>query len=250
MSPQTPIYAVRSLAKSYGTNRVLNELSFDLQRGRSLTILGRSGSGKSVLLRLLDGLEKPDRGAILFDGEDIVPLAESQLYPMRRRVGMLFQGGALFDFMPVSANLAFPLRRQTDLEEGEIQHRVDQGLARVGLSESRDLYPASLSGGMKKRAALARSLMLEPEVMLYDEPTAGLDPVTSASIANLLRSVQGDAGVASLVVTHDVALARSVSDEVAFLHDSRFAYRGSWDEVDGCPPLAAFLAARETPHAA
>ncbi len=250
MSQTTPIIAVRSVSKSYGDNVVLDDLSFDLQAGRSLVVLGRSGSGKSVLLRLIDGLEKPDSGSIHVGGQDVVPLSEHELYPVRRRIGMLFQGGALFDSMPVRANLAFPLRRQTDLEEEQIQARAEAGLERVGLGGSSDLYPSSLSGGMKKRAALARSLMLEPEVMLYDEPTTGLDPVTSASIGRLIRQVQESAGVAAVVVTHDIPVARAVADEVAFLHEGRFAYHGDWSSVDSCPQLADFLAARESLHAA
>lgn len=250
MPVSKPIIAVRSLAKSYGDNVVLDGLDFDLERGKSLVILGRSGSGKSVALRLLDGLEKPDAGSIHFHGEDIVPLAEHELFSVRLRIGMLFQGGALFDSMPVRANLAFPLRRHSDLDEDEIQSRARAGLERVGLEDAGELWPASLSGGMKKRAALARSLMLEPEMMLYDEPTTGLDPISSANIARLIRSVQAEAGVASVIVTHDLPLARAVGDEVAFLHQGRLAYRGPWDNVDTCRPLVDFLAAREGQYAA
>lgn len=250
MPPSTPIFAVRSLSKSYGDKVVLAGLDFEFSTGRSLVVLGRSGSGKSVLLRLLDGLEKPDAGSIHFDGQDIVPLAEHELYPVRLRIGMLFQGGALFDSMPVRANLAFPLRRHTDLGEEEIQARARAALESVDLGDAGELWPASLSGGMKKRAALARSLMLEPDAMLYDEPTTGLDPISSANIASLMRDVQARTGVASVIVTHDLPLARAVGDEVAFLHEGRFAYQGPWDGVDTCRPLNDFLAAREGQYAA
>ncbi len=246
----SPKYAVREVCKSYGDKKVLSNLDFEVYEGRSLVVLGRSGSGKSVLLRLLNGLEKPDSGSILFDGTDIVPLAEKELYKVRRHVGMLFQGGALFDSMSIAENLAFPLERHGFDDPDEVTKRVSSGLERVGLAGSERLTPADLSGGMRKRAALARSLMLEPEVVLYDEPTTGLDPVTSANIGRLIRTTQQSLGVTSIVVTHDIPLARRVGDRVAFLHQGHFIFIGPWSDVDRCDELREFLAGAEVPRAA
>ena len=242
-----PIYSVRGLTKSYGEKVVLDRLDFDVLSGESFVILGRSGSGKSVTLRQLNGLEKPDEGSVLFDGIEISTLEERQLYPIRRRVAMLFQGGALFDSGTVFENISFPLREHTDLGSDEIAEVVRQKLAMVRLSGIEDRMPADLSGGMKKRVALARSLALDPEVVLFDEPTSGLDPMTSATIAQLIRSVQSDLRTTAVVVTHDIALARLVGDHVAFLNHGRFSFLGTWKEADRTEDsvFASFLAGRE-----
>lgn len=242
-----PIYKIRGLCKSYGSRAVLVDLDFDVLRGESLVVLGRSGSGKSVALRQLNGLEKPDRGSIEFDGEEISGLRERELYPLRRRVAMLFQGGALFDSMTVAENVAFPLREHTDLSQSEIADKVREKLAKVGLQGIEDTLPADLSGGMKKRVALARSMALDPEVVLFDEPTTGLDPMTSATIANLIRATQRDLRATSVVVTHDIALARRVGDRIAFLDQGRFRFIGSWAAADSVsdPLLTGFLSGRE-----
>ena len=226
---------------------MLEGIGFELGRHESLTIIGRSGVGKSVALRLLVGLEQPDSGSILFDGVEIVGLSEAELRPIRRRMAMLFQGGALFDSMDVYENLAFPFREYAAAPEAELPQKVRELLAKVGLSGIEDKDPADLSGGMRKRVALARALALEPEVLLFDEPTTGLDPVTSDAIGKLILTTRRETGCAAVTVTHDLALARRISDRIAFLHEGKFRFVGSFEEAErsGDRELAAFLAGRE-----
>ena len=226
------LFEIRNLVKSYGDRRILDGISFDIEAGEVFVILGRSGSGKSVTLRQLNGLEPPDSGSVIFDGTDLSGLDERSLYPTRRRVAMLFQSGALFDSFDVFGNVAFPLHEHTDLDHDEVLARVETALQRVGLQGILDRMPSALSGGMRKRVALARSLVLEPEVVLFDEPTTGLDPMTSAAIGSLIRRNQQDLGVTCVVVTHDLPLARKVGDRLAFLDEGRFRFLGSWDEAD------------------
>ena len=235
---------VSGLRKGYGDKVILDGLDFEIDRGETFVILGRSGSGKSVTLRLLNGLEKPDSGRVVFDGTEISALAESELFPVRRRMAMLFQSGALFDSMTVLENVAFPMREHTSIDDLEIAERVAAKLALVGLEGIEDRLPSALSGGMKKRVALARSLALDPEVVLFDEPTTGLDPMTSATIASLVRSNQRQLNATFVVVTHDIPLARRVGDRIAFLDGGRFRFQGNWQEADAADDglLAAFLA--------
>ena len=241
------LYAVRGLCRRFGDRAVLDHLSFDVMRGECLVVLGRSGSGKSLTLRQLNGLDEAEAGAVLFEGTDLVQLTERQLYPLRRRIAMLFQSAALFDSLDVLENVAFPLREHDRLDEEEIRERVAGALAWVGLSGIEDRMPAALSGGMKKRVALARSLVLNPEVVLYDEPTAGLDPVTSATISSLIRSTQREFGTTSVVVTHDLRLARDVGDRVALLDAGRFRFIGTWERAERSTDTAlrAFLEGRQ-----
>jgi phospholipid/cholesterol/gamma-HCH transport system ATP-binding protein len=241
------LFEIRGLEKSYGDRQVLAGIDFTVRRGECLVILGRSGSGKSVMLRQLNGLEPPDAGEVRFDGLPVSGLSERELFPIRRRIGMLFQGGALFDSFDIFDNVAFPLREHTALSEPEIETTVRAKLALVGLEEVEEKMPSDLSGGMKKRAALARSLALDPEAMLFDEPTTGLDPITSATIGRLIHSIQVNLGVSSVVVTHDVALARRIGDRLAFLDEGRFVFLGDWQEADASGPrsLADFLTGRE-----
>ena len=245
-SPET-LYEIRGLTKRYGDRLVLDDLDFDIHRGECLVILGRSGTGKSVTLRQLNGLEKPEAGTVTFDGTDLTRLEERELYPFRRRIAMLFQSGALFDSMNVFDNVAFPLREHSGKAETEIAETVRHKLAQVGLKEIEDKMPSDLSGGMKKRVALARSLVLEPEVMLFDEPTTGLDPITSATIGKLMSSIQKQLGVTSVVVTHDIPLARRVGDRIALLVEGKLAFLGDWHEAESSKSsqLADFLAGRE-----
>jgi phospholipid/cholesterol/gamma-HCH transport system ATP-binding protein len=242
--PNTTI-ACRHLHKAFGGKEVLRGLSLDVQRGESLVILGGSGSGKSVLLKHMNGLLRPDAGQVAVDGEDIVELTEAELAPVRRKVAMLFQGGALFDSLTVGDNVAYGLREHTSLGPDAVAERVRVALEMVGLAGSEPLMPAELSGGMRKRAALARASVLEPSVLLYDEPTTGLDPVVSARINALIRDLQVRLHVTSVVVTHDLHSAFTVGDRFAFLHEGRIRFVGSRAEIERAPDplLAEFLAA-------
>jgi phospholipid/cholesterol/gamma-HCH transport system ATP-binding protein len=247
ISDGTPLFVIRDLSKAYRGRVVLDRLDFEVYAGECLVIMGRSGSGKSVTLRQLNGLEKPDSGNVVFDGTDISSLAEAELHPIRRRVAMLFQSGALFDSMNVYDNVSFPIREHEDLEDDEVAERVRECLAGVNLSGIEKKMPSALSGGMKKRVALARSLALEPEVVLYDEPTTGLDPMTSATIAHLIQTTNDNLGVTSVVVTHDIPLAKRVADRIAFLEAGRFRFIGTFEEAirSGDQLLLDFLAGRE-----
>jgi phospholipid/cholesterol/gamma-HCH transport system ATP-binding protein len=225
---------------------VLEDLDFDVVPGECLVILGRSGSGKSVTLRQLNGLEKPDSGSVVFAGVDLVPLSERELFPLRKRIAMLFQSGALFDSMTVFENVAFPLRAHSDLGEGEIKTKVSDVLELVELPGVEEKPPSELSGGMRKRVALARSLVLEPEVLLFDEPTTGLDPMTSDSVAHTIAAARDRVHTTAVVVTHDLALARTVATRLAFLDEGRFRFVGTWQEAEASDDslLGHFLAGR------
>ena len=212
---------VRNLAKSFGAHPVLEAVNFRIESGESVAIIGRSGGGKSVLLKHLVGLLQPDVGEVLVDGENIGPLNERQLLRVRRKFGMVFQGAALFDSMTVAENVAFAFRNQKHQTAGEIARRVAAALEMVDLPGTQNKKPAELSGGMRKRVGLARAIIYEPEILLYDEPTTGLDPIVSDSIDKLIIRVRDQLKVTSIVVTHDMRSARRVGNRVMMLHQRK-----------------------------
>jgi phospholipid/cholesterol/gamma-HCH transport system ATP-binding protein len=233
------------LHKRFGENLVLRGVSLPVARGETIVILGGSGSGKSVLLRHTIGLMLPDRGRVVIDGTDLSGLSEEELMPVRKKVGMLFQGSALFDSMDVYENVAYALREHTDLAEDEIAERVRRKLALVELDEAVERrMPSDLSGGMRKRVALARAIALDPAAILYDEPTTGLDPITARAINDLIRSLQESLQVTSVVVTHDIASAFRVADRIAFLYQGEMVFTGTVSAARSSadPRLRAFLA--------
>jgi phospholipid/cholesterol/gamma-HCH transport system ATP-binding protein len=212
---------VRNLQKSFGASKVLDGVSFRIENGESVVIIGRSGGGKSVLLKHLVGLLQPDSGDVLIDGENIGPLNERQLLRVRKKFGMVFQGAALFDSMTVAENVAFAFRRHKNLTAGEIARRVAATLEMVDLPGTENRKPAELSGGMRKRVGLARAIIYEPQIVLYDEPTTGLDPIVSDSIDRLIIRVRDHLKVTSIVVTHDMRSARRVGNHVLMLHEKK-----------------------------
>jgi phospholipid/cholesterol/gamma-HCH transport system ATP-binding protein len=229
-SPEA-IVRLDHVSKSFGTHRVLDDVTLDIPKGTAFVLLGRSGTGKSVALRHIIGLMRPDAGRILIEGRDIGPLDARGLTEVRKHIGFLFQNAALFDSMTVGENAAFPLRRHTRLSDHEIRDRAKQKLADVGLEREFDKMPADLSGGMKKRAALARAMALNPGILLVDEPSAGLDPITSREIDELLVE-RKRSGTTLVVVTHNIPSARTIGDELALLHDGRLVARGTASELD------------------
>jgi phospholipid/cholesterol/gamma-HCH transport system ATP-binding protein len=220
-NPQ-PMISVKDVWKSYGSLQVLKGLSLDIMPGETLVILGRSGVGKSVLLRQMIGIEKPDKGTITINGELVSSMTQQQRFESIKSMGMLFQGAALFDSMSVGENIAFYLRQhEHELGEKEIQHRVAEALEMVGLKGVQEKMPSDLSGGMRKRAALARLVIYRPHILLYDEPTTGLDPVTSMQINELINKTQAELKATSIVVTHDIRSAMEVGDRLAFHNEGK-----------------------------
>ena len=227
-----PLVELREVTKSFGERRVLDRVSLSVPRGRSLCILGRSGTGKSVTLKHIVGLVRPDEGRIFVQGEDITSLAPRDLSRVRKQIGFLFQSAALFDSIPVGENVAFPLRRHTRLSDLQVRARAHQLLSDVGLADEYDAMPADLSGGMRKRAGLARALALEPALLLADEPSAGLDPVTSAEIDGLLVDLKQRSQTTLVVVTHNIPSARTIGDQFAFLHEGRIIAQGGAQDLE------------------
>ncbi|MCB0404187.1 MAG: ABC transporter ATP-binding protein [Bdellovibrionales bacterium] len=230
MSEVEEIIKVKNFYKKFGEKVVHKGVNLSIRKGEILTLMGGSGSGKSVLLRSMIGLEKPDKGQILFHGEDVVPLDEDSLVGVRNRIAYAFQHGALFDSLTVKENLAYPLRAHTEMSEKEIHEKVMQTLAMVGLEGSEYLLPADLSGGMQKRVGVARSIIMDPEVILYDEPTTGLDPFNTRQILRIIRMLQGK-GATSVLVTHDMTSLFAVSDRIAFLKDGKIIAMDTVDKI-------------------
>ena len=242
-----PAVRVDRVSKAFGDRPVLRDVSFDVPPGMGFCILGRSGTGKSVTLKHIVGLLTPDAGRIYVEGEDITALSRRDLARVRRRIGFLFQNAALFDSITVGENVAFPLRRHTGLEDERIRARAREKLADVGLERDYDKMPGDLSGGMRKRAGLARAMALDPSILLVDEPSAGLDPITSGEIDQLLLA-RKRAGTTLVVVTHNIPSARLLADEIVLLHDGRIAAQGTVAELDRSddPLVRAFMHAEGT----
>lgn len=244
------IIEVVGVEKGFEATPVLKGVSFTLEKGETLVVMGGSGSGKTVLLRCIAGLLRPDAGRIRVFDRYVEELSEEELLPIRRRLGYVFQGAALFDSLSMYENVAYPLREHTRLREDEIRQRVVHFLSLVGLNETvLGQFPAELSGGMRKRVGIARALVSEPEVMLYDEPTAGLDPTNSKLVAELLVQMREGVCDTAIVVTHNLELARTVADRIAVLIDGRFAAMGTPTEVmaSGDEAVQAFLAGEARP---
>lgn len=242
----------RDLHKAFGPKVIYAGLDLAIRNGETLTVIGGSGTGKSVLLKCLIGLLAPDRGSIAFDGEEISGRSEEEFLPVRRSIGMLFQGAALFDSLDVGANVAYPIREHfPDLGDAEVAERVAHKLELVGLPGIEKMRPADLSGGMKKRVGLARAIAIDPAVVLYDEPTTGLDPINTRRINELIIELNEKLGVTSVVVTHDMQSAYMVSHRIAMLHDKRIRACGTTEEMrrSEIPEVRAFMFGMETMEA-
>ena len=224
--------AVRGLTKKFGRQEILRGVDLTVARGETPGIIGRSGGGKSVLLKHIIGLMQPDAGEIWIDGENIIGLSERKLATIRKKVGILFQGGALFDSMTVEENIAFPLLEAGERDPGIIREKVNEMLEVIELEGEQRKMPVNLSGGMKKRVGLARSIIRRPSCILYDEPTSGLDPVVSDSINRLIRRLQERFRITSIVVTHDMKSAFHVADHIAYLHEGRIYFDGKPKELE------------------
>jgi phospholipid/cholesterol/gamma-HCH transport system ATP-binding protein len=224
--------AIEDLHKSFGSQKVLNGINLSVSRGETLAVLGRSGTGKSVLLRLIIGLEKPDSGSVRIHGQDISGLSLDQLGEIRQKMGFLFQHSALYDSLTVEQNVAFPMRHhRRDMSKSQQGDRVRQLLAEVGMEGHLEKMPSDISGGMQKRVGLARALALDPDILLLDEPTAGLDPISSGEIDELVIRLQAEHHMASIVVTHDLHSARTIADRLALLNEGNVVIEGNFEEL-------------------
>lgn len=241
------VISLRQLNITFGTHTVLDNIDLDVYKGETLAVLGPSGTGKSTVLRSMIGLLEPNGGQIFIQGEDVSGLDEDGWNRLRMKMGMVFQYSALFDFLTVGENVAFGLRQHTDKSNEEIQDIITQMLDLVGLPGTQDLYPAELSGGMKKRVGLARAIAVNPEIVLYDEPTAGLDPIMSRNISRLIKKTQEQLHVTSVLVTHDMQSAFYAADRVAMLYEGHIVAIGTAEEMKNStnPIVKAFIEGRE-----
>jgi phospholipid/cholesterol/gamma-HCH transport system ATP-binding protein len=224
--------SVRDLHKSFGQQTVLNGIQFDVHPGETLAVMGRSGTGKSVLLKLLVGLQRPDSGTVSIAGESVPDLGVEKLNEIRKKIGFLFQQSALYDSLSIQENVRFPMGRHTRDRAEDQKRRAQELLASVGMKEGMDKLPSQISGGMQKRVGLARALALDPEILLFDEPTAGLDPITASEISNLILNLKKQRGLTAVVVTHDVRGARTFADRTVLLHEGRIVAEGDIDELE------------------
>lgn len=227
-----PVVVAEHVKKAFGDKEVLKDINMILHRGENLVVLGRSGQGKSVNIKLIAGMIRPDSGKLEVFGEEVTSLGELELKEMRIRIGFLFQSGALYDSMTVRQNMEFPLTRVLKIrDKAEIDQRVDEMLDSVGLKDAAHKMPSELSGGQRKRIGLARTLVVKPEIMLYDEPTTGLDPITSREISELIREMQHKYGISSVIITHDMPCAEITGDRVVVMNDGAFIAEGSYQEL-------------------
>ena len=230
-TPGEPALVLRDVHKSFGAQHVLDGISLTVVRGETLTVLGRSGTGKSVLLKLIIGLDNPDAGSICIQGQEIAGIGLNEMNRLRVKMGFLFQHAALYDSLTVEQNVAFPLERHTKMSKSERSDRVKELLSSVGMEHDLNKMPSDISGGMQKRVGLARALALQPEILLLDEPTAGLDPITSGEIDDLVLKLQKEHALTSIVVTHDLRSARAIADRVALLDKGNVVMEGSFEEL-------------------
>ncbi len=225
------IIELKNVYKSFDSKQVHTGVNLSIRSGENITVLGGSGSGKSVLLKEIIGLIKPDEGDVIIENENIVPMDESELVHVRKKMGMLFQGAALFDSLTVAENIAYPLREGNNHSEEEINEIISTNLELVGLPGIEDKLPSDLSGGMKKRVGLARAMAMNPKILLYDEPTTGLDPPNISRINHLIRNMQEKFGITGVIITHDVKSALEISDRIAFLYNGRIIFEGTVTEA-------------------